>query len=117
MMTNTSHDKYNHLFEEEETPDDEKLRLLLAKDFKNNRRALGHGRKLASENTGVPESTLRNFENTGKISLGQFIKLCLFYGATEQLKDILLQPKPKTIKETLRIIHASENKRHHLGTS
>ena len=56
------------------------IQLDLAQELKSKRKWLGHSRAEASSLTGVPEPTLRKFENTGEISLRQFLMLIHVYG-------------------------------------
>ena len=46
-----------------------------ARVLKHKRRALKHSRRQASLRTGIPEATIRRFEDTGEVSLRQFLVL------------------------------------------
>lgn len=76
--------------------------FLLAK-----RKAKKLSRRALAEKTGVPESTIKHFEYTGKISLNQFLELWFYLDNIERLIDLTnpaSQPRqiPKTIEEVLR---------------
>lgn len=56
------------------------IQMKLAKQSQNLRLAQNHSRETAAKLTGVPVSTLKTFELTGKISLKQFLMICHVYG-------------------------------------
>ena len=64
----------------------------LAALAKQARLRANHSRKKAAQMTGVPESTIRQFENTGKISLPQFIAIVFVYGEIKHFEQLF--PKP-----------------------
>jgi transcriptional regulator with XRE-family HTH domain len=69
------------------------IQLQLAELFKTARLAQGHSRSKAAKLTGVPDATLRKFENEGQISLRQFLMLCHAYGDLGAA-DQLFPPRP-----------------------
>lgn len=54
--------------------------------------------KALSEKSGVPNSTIRLFEKTGKISMPQFL---MIYAQKDQLEDIRALTKIRNIPKTL----------------
>ena len=74
----------------------------LAAAFKSRRRSRKHSRREASIRTGVPEATIRRFENTGEISLRQFLMLCHIYGDLAATDSLLPKPAPLSMDELLR---------------
>ncbi len=58
-------------------------------------------RRTLSKRSGVPESTLRRFEDTGKISLESFLKLMNALGRLHETND-LLTPEPAVSMEDLK---------------
>ena len=79
----------------------DEVKKKLAKAFWRNRKAMGHSRVRAADDTGVPMSTIRRFERTGEISLRQFLMLCEVYGDMETSKDLFPEPQPSTMDELL----------------
>ncbi|MCY4144290.1 MAG: transcriptional regulator [Gammaproteobacteria bacterium] len=73
--------------------------MQLAHAFRTARKALRHSRKAASTRTGVPEPTIRRFEDSGEISLRQFLILCGTYGNLDRAHDVLLTRSPSSINE------------------
>ncbi len=69
-----------------QTPYDVQQRL--AQVLKDTRRTLKHSRQKASLRTGVPEATIRRFEDTGEISLRQFLVLWGSYGDLQALDSL-----------------------------
>jgi len=61
------------------------MQLELSHFVKATRQAKGYSVQAFSEKTGVPNSTIRKFENTGEISLRQFLML---YAAVSKLTDL-----------------------------
>lgn len=56
-----------------------------ARVLKHKRRSLKHSRRQASLRTGIPEATIRRFEDTGEVSLRQFLVL---WDSYEDLKAL-----------------------------
>nr|WP_084566988.1 helix-turn-helix transcriptional regulator [Congregibacter litoralis] len=65
------------------------VQLDLACKLKSVRKRLGHSRSEAAHRSGVPAPTLRRFEDTGEISLRQFLMLCAVYGALDVIPQAL----------------------------
>jgi len=61
------------------------LQLELSLFVKATRQAKGYSVQAFSEKTGVPNSTIRKFENTGEISLRQFL---MIYAGVSKLTDL-----------------------------
>jgi transcriptional regulator with XRE-family HTH domain len=57
-----------------------------------------------AEQSGVPYSTIRKFENTGNISLRQFLMLLEALGGLKQLRDVYKERgfEPANIDEVLK---------------
>lgn len=68
------------------TPYEVQQRLALV--LKHTRRTLKHSRRKASLRTGIPEPTIRRFEDTGEISLRQFLVLWDSYGDLRALDQL-----------------------------
>lgn len=79
------------------------LQLELSRFVKVTRQAKGYSVQTFSEKTGVPNSTIRKFENTGEISLRQFL---MIYAALNKLTDLqqLIQKveTPTSIDEVIK---------------
>lgn len=71
----------------------------ISKAFLLARKAKKHGRAAASERSGVPEPTIRRFEDTGNISFRQFLMLTEAYGNLEGMLSIFSCDKPRTMAE------------------
>ncbi|MCG8684986.1 MAG: helix-turn-helix domain-containing protein [Desulfobacterales bacterium] len=56
-------------------------------------------RRTLSERSGVPESSLRRFEDTGKISLESFLKLMCALGRLDEAGELLNPPKIRSIEQ------------------
>jgi len=74
----------------------------LAEALRRNRKIRRHSRATAAELSGVPMTTIRRFEQTGKISLGQFLMLCSRYGQLSAAEALFPKPAPATMDELLR---------------
>lgn len=74
---------FDNLLTKHVTPYEVQQRL--AQRVKHTRRSLKHSRRKASIQTGVPEATIRHFEDTGEISLRQFLVLWSFYCGLSEL--------------------------------
>jgi HTH-type transcriptional regulator/antitoxin HipB len=71
----------------------------LAFQLKSLRKLKGHSRSEAAHRSGVPSATLRRFEDTGEISLRQFLMLCAVYGSLESAGSLFPEPTAKTMDE------------------
>lgn len=69
------------------------FQTIMANKAKEARLRANHSRKKAALMTGVPEGTIRQFEDTGKISLPQFIAITHVYGDMNQLAQLFPEPK------------------------
>jgi len=56
-------------------------------------------RRTLSERSGVPEASLRRFEDTGKISLESFLKLMSALGRLDEVETLLNPLKIKSIDQ------------------
>jgi transcriptional regulator with XRE-family HTH domain len=61
------------------------VQLALSQFVKTTRKSQGYSVKAFCEKTGVPDSTIRQFEKTGEISLRQFL---MIYSEVGKLTDI-----------------------------
>jgi hypothetical protein len=77
--------------------------LELAKKHKLKRKWLNHSRKHAAKITGVPESTIRRFEDSGEISLKQFLMLCNIYWDLATYENAFSKPEARTMDELVEI--------------
>lgn len=71
----------------------------LAFQLRSLRKRRGHSRSEAAHRSGVPSATLRRFEDTGEISLRQFLMLCAVYGSLESASSLFPDPTAKTMDE------------------
>jgi len=74
----------------------------IAKQFLYIRKWTKHSRKIASKRTGVPEATIRHFENSGEISFRQFLMLVKIYGDLSSFDNSFPQPKARTMSELIK---------------
>ncbi len=72
----------------------------LSEAFRSVRKSRRHGRKETSIRTGVPEATIRRFEDTGEISLRQLLMLCDVYG-NASATDSLFPLEPQSMDELI----------------
>ena len=75
------------------------IQLSLAESAKQARLSQNHSRKTAAELSGVPMETLKRFENTGEISLRQFLMLCQTYGDFSAVEHFFPKKQAQTIDE------------------
>ena len=77
------------------------VQIALKEHIKGVRKQQKLSREGLSERSGVPAPTIRHFENTGEISLRQFLMLLKVVDSLEPMMDIARQTpnKPKTIDE------------------
>lgn len=73
--------------------------LLLAGKCKNMRLFKGYTRKTVSRMSGVPESTIKYFETTGKVSLESMLKIALALDVLFTFESLFDLPAVKTIAE------------------
>lgn len=85
------------------------LQVDLAKKLKSKRKWLKHSRADAARLSGVPEPTIRRFENTGEISLRQFFMLCNTYGDLSIYKESFPEPVARTMDELIKLNQRREN--------
>ena len=83
------------------------IQRLLSTSFRTARKARKHSRREASIRSGVPEATIRRFEDTGEISLRQLLMLCDVYGSPEVVEALFPKPEPLSMDELI----AMSNKR------
>lgn len=74
----------------------------LAETMRERRRSRNHSRDKAEDISGVPMSTIRRFEQTGEISLRQFLMLVNSYGELKAAERLFPKVGPKTMDELLR---------------
>jgi len=75
--------------------------LELARKLKLIRKSRGHSRNEAAHRSGVPAPTLRRFEDTGEISLRQFLMLCAVYGTLDAIPQMLPELTATTMDELI----------------
>ena len=73
----------------------------LSISFRTARKARKHGRREASTRSGVPEATIRRFEDTGEISLRQLLMLCDVYGNPGATDTLFPKPEPQSMDELI----------------
>ncbi len=77
------------------------IQRALSSSFRTARKARKHGRREASVRSGVPEATIRRFEDTGEISLRQLLMLCDVYGSPEVVEALFPKPEPQSMDELI----------------
>ncbi len=79
------------------------LQLELCQFVKNTRKLKGYSVQAFSDKTGVPNSTIRKFENTGEISLRQFLMLYAEIGNLTELQQLTQKAEaPKSLDEVIK---------------
>ena len=73
-----------------------------AKRFRNVRRSKKITIKKLSESSGVPYSTIRRFESTGKISFLSLVKITSALGEDQVITGLFSDIVPQTIEEVIR---------------
>ena len=73
----------------------------LSASFRTARECRRHSRREASVRSGVPEGTIRRFEDTGDISLRQLLMLCDVYGSLVTAGSIFPKPEPQSMDELI----------------
>jgi hypothetical protein len=79
------------------------VQLEIAHKAKKRRKWLKYSREKASSLSGVPSATIRKFEDTGEISLRQFLMLLQAYGDLSTMDKGFENPPAKTMDELLRL--------------
>jgi len=74
----------------------------VAKAMKRRRLALGYKQADAAAKTGINLNTLRKFEQTGRMSLERFLKLCMMYQMDDQVMNAIESQDSRT-SETKRV--------------
>tara|TARA_R110001583_G_scaffold93872_1_gene237140 strand:+ start:781 stop:1062 length:282 start_codon:yes stop_codon:yes gene_type:complete len=78
------------------------VQLALAHFVKTTRKSKRISVKALSEKSGVPNSTIRLFEKTGKISMPQFLMIYAQIGQLENIHALTkIRKIPKTLDEVL----------------
>lgn len=78
----------------------------LAASFRAVREFRKHSRREASVRSGVPEGTIRHFEDTGNISLRQLLMLCDVYGSLVTAGSMFPKPEPQSMDELIAMSHS-----------
>jgi hypothetical protein len=79
------------------TPDE--MTLFVAERCKNLRLFKGYARKTLSGMSGVPESSIKHFEITGKISFMSLLKIAFVLDALPAFESLFELPPAKTLLE------------------
>lgn len=77
------------------------VQQLLAKQAQEKRKWMGYSRAEAAKLAGIPAPTLRRFEDTGELSLRQFLMLMHVYGDLSVFDHVFAQPIAKTMHELI----------------
>jgi len=56
-------------------------------------------RSTLAKRSGVTESSLKRFEQTGKVSMENFLKLIFALGRLDEIDALLILPAPQSLKE------------------
>ncbi|MBQ3656627.1 MAG: helix-turn-helix transcriptional regulator [Bacteroidales bacterium] len=83
----------------------------LAENLKARRLEKKISTKTLSQMSGVPASTIQHFELKHSISLESFVKLAKALGYSEEIMQLLSEPKYDTMEELLEINKNSLRKR------
>ena len=83
----------------------------LAENLKARRLEKKFSTKTLSEMSGVPTSTIQHFELKHSISLESFVKLAKALGYSEEIMQLLAEPKYDTMEELLEINKNKTRKR------
>lgn len=75
--------------------------LALAKSLRANRKQRKHSRATAERLTGVPAATIRRYEDTGEISLRQFLMLVDIYGDLNAAQHLFPKPAASSMDELI----------------
>ncbi len=88
----------------------------LAKQAKERRLELGYTQKALAERAGLSFPTLRKFEQTGKISLGSFLKILDVLDAMEGVLNAMKFEKTQNFKSISDVIASANTKRRVRGS-
>ena len=83
----------------------------LADRMKSRRLERGLSRQALSELSGVPAPTIARFEQHYAISMRQYVDLVAALGYTDQLQEIMREPRYKTLEELETILLNKHRKR------
>lgn len=86
------------------------LMQLLAERVKERRLERGLSRQALSDLSGVPAPTIARFEQHYAISMRQYVDLVAALGYTDQLQEVMREPRYKTIEE-LEDIRRNKNRK------
>lgn len=86
------------------------LMQLLAERVKERRLERGLSRQALSDLSGVPAPTIARFEQHYAISMRQYVDLVAALGYTDQLQEVMREPRYKTIEE-LETIRRNKNRK------
>ncbi|MGV8918984.1 MAG: helix-turn-helix domain-containing protein [Pseudomonas sp.] len=75
------------------------IALQIANNVKRLRLGKNLSRRTLAEKSGVPESTIKRFETTGKISLDALLLIATSLGEAEQLAALFTTPSIHSISE------------------
>ena len=77
----------------------EEISQILAARLKELRLVKRWKRGTLAERSGVSESSLKRFEQTGKVSMENFLKLVMTLGRLDEIETLLRPAKARSIKE------------------
>ncbi len=77
----------------------QEISINLAKRLRDLRLLKKWKRSTLAKRSGVTESSLRRFEQTGKVSMENFLKLVQALGRLDELDTLLQPPKAQSIDE------------------
>lgn len=77
----------------------EEISQLLAARLKELRLVKRWKRCSLAERSGVTEASLKRFEQTGKVSMENFLKLVFALGRVDEMETLLKPPRARSIKE------------------
>ncbi|MBP5365864.1 MAG: helix-turn-helix transcriptional regulator [Bacteroidales bacterium] len=83
----------------------------LANNLKMRRLEKKFSTKMLSQMSGVPASTIQHFELKNSISLESYVKLAKSLGYSEEIMQLLSEPKYNTMEELLEINKNRKRKR------
>ncbi len=83
----------------------------LAENLRTRRLEKKLSTKTLSELSGVPASTIQRFELRHAISLESYVKLAKALGYSEEIMQLLSEPKYDTMEELIEINHNRNRKR------
>lgn len=89
----------------------EDLMQVLSRNLQKRRLEKNISRAMLSQLSGVPAATIAKFEKNHKISLESYIALCKALGYSDEIKNLLSEPKYNTIQELDRINRNQNRKR------